>query len=288
MPDQPHAHRAVRAQGLEHRQCFRVAVDGVLQFGAGVADRCRVDEDGRDAGVDQRRLERADAGHVQVVDQVAGGEHRAAAVAVFLGGGVKEFELDFGGREGHAVELEVAGLLHRAVGDGHMRDDGLADVGLPDAHGGDAVVRDAAGIDEAVADGERTHGGGKVAAVAGPVHKRLVDRDLAEQVVDVVVRACAFRQDDRLAGARRGAAHAVDLLAVRVGAADHAQQQRVARGAGHLRGLGQVLQAEEHALAGAAAHVGGGNPDLGRVRHAASLADSRKSCAKRCSTPPAS
>ena len=29
----------------------------------------------------------------------------------------------------------------------------------------------------------------------------------------------------------------------------------------------QVLQAEEHALAGAATHVGGGNPDLGLLAH---------------------
>jgi hypothetical protein len=54
--------------------------------------------------------------------------------SAFLGGRVHELELHFGGREGHAVELEVAGFLHRAVGDRHVRDDGLADVGLPDAH----------------------------------------------------------------------------------------------------------------------------------------------------------
>ena len=76
----------------------------------------------------------------------------------------------------------------------------------------------------------------EVAAVAAPVDERLVDRDLAEQVVDVVIRLRAPRHDHALARARRRAAHAVDLLAVRVGAADHAQQQRVARRARHLRG----------------------------------------------------
>ena len=114
------------------------------------------------------------------------------------------------------------------------------------------------------ADRERPDGRGEIAAVAAPVHERLVDRDLAEQVVDVVIRPRALRQDHRLAGARGGSAHAVDLLAVRVRAADHAQQQRITRRARHLRGLGQVLQAEEHALAGTAAHVGGGNADLRR------------------------
>ena len=79
-------------------------------------------------------FERADARHVELVDEVAGREHRAART-VFVGGRVQELELHFGGREGHAVEFEVAGLLHRAVGHRHVRDDGLADVGLPDAHG---------------------------------------------------------------------------------------------------------------------------------------------------------
>ncbi|MCY1299044.1 hypothetical protein D9M68_681990 [compost metagenome] len=148
-----------------------------------------------------------------------------------------------------------------------MADDGLADIRLPDAHDGDAVLRDAARVDQARADGERADRGGQVAAVAAPVHERLVDRDLAEQVVDIVVRTGALGHDHGLAGAGGGAAHAVDLLAVRVGAADHAHQQRVAGGAGGLRGFGQVLQAEEHALAGAATDVGGGDLDLGYVGH---------------------
>ena len=213
-------------------------------------------------------LKRADARHFQVVDQVAGREHRTAT-ALFFRRRVEEFELHFGRREGHAVEFEVAGFLHFAVGDRHVRDDGLADVGLPDAHHGDAVVRDAAGVDQAVADGERTDRRGQVAAVAAPVDERLVDRHLAEQVVDVVIGLDALRQDHGLAGAGRRAAHAVDLLAVRVGAADHAQQQRVAGRAGNLRRFGQILQAEEHALAGAATHVGGGNFDLRCVSHGA-------------------
>lgn len=40
-------------------------------------------------------------------------------------------------------------------------------------------------------------------------------------------------------------------------AADHPLEQFVARGAGRAARLGQVLQTEEHALAGAAAHIGG-------------------------------
>jgi hypothetical protein len=73
--------------------------------------------------------------------------------------------------------------------------------------------------------------------------KGLVDGDLAKQVVHIVPGPRAARQDHGLAGARRGVAQAVDLLAIRVGAAQHAQQQAVARGAGLLGGFGQVLQA---------------------------------------------
>jgi len=129
------------------------------------------------------------------------------------------------------------------------------------------VPRDALGVDEAVGDGVGADRRRQVAAVAAPVDEGLVDRDLAEQVVDVVVRAGALRHDHGLAGARGGAAHAVDLLAVGVGAADHAHQQLVARFARHLRRFRQVLQAEEHALAGAAAHVGGGDLDLRCMSH---------------------
>src|SRR5690606_18554491 len=104
--DQAHAQGTVRADGLEHGQRLCIAVDRVLQLGAGVADVGGVDEDRRDADVDHRGPERADAGNLQVVDQVAGGEHRAAVVAAVVGR-VDELEHDLGRREGHAVELEV-------------------------------------------------------------------------------------------------------------------------------------------------------------------------------------
>jgi len=193
-------------------------------------------------------------------------EHRAFR-AFFFGSGVHEFELHFGGRERHAVEFEVARFLHGAVGHRHVRDDRLADVRLPDAHDRNAVVRHAVRIDEAAADCKRPHGRRQIAAIAAPVDERLVDRHLSEEIVDIMIRPAALRDDHRLAGARRRAAHAVDLLAIRIGAADHAHQQCVARRAGRLRGFGQVLQAKEHAFAGAAAHVRCGNPDLGCVCH---------------------
>ncbi len=249
------------ADGLEHRQGLGVAIDIALQLGTAIADVCRVDEDRRNPGIDQGRLEGADTGHFQVVHQVAGGEHRTART-LFLGCRVKELQLHFGRRESHAVQLEVAGFLDLTVGDRHVGDDALADIGLPDAHHRHAVLRNARRVHQAAADGEGAHCRREVAAVAAPVDKGLVDGHLAEQVVDVVVGLDAPGQDHRLAGAGRGAAHAVDLLVIGIGAADHPQQQGVTGCARQLGRLGQVLQVEEHALAGAATHVGGGNLDL--------------------------
>src|SRR5690606_4695468 len=83
----------------------------------------------------------------------------------------------------------------------------------------------------------------------------------------------ALRQDHALAGTGGGAAHAVDVRGIGIGAADHAHEQLVTGRARHLAALGQVLQAEEYALAGAATDVGGGDSDLCCVGHCLLLAD---------------
>ncbi|MNT88072.1 hypothetical protein D3C72_2285710 [compost metagenome] len=67
-----------------------------------------------------------------------------------------------------------------------MVENGFLDVGLPDAQGDDAVARDARWIDQAHVDGAGADRRGEVAAVAAPVHKRLVYGHLAEQVVHVM------------------------------------------------------------------------------------------------------
>ncbi len=120
-------------------------------------------------------------------------------------------------------------------------------------------------------DGEGARGGRQVAAVAAPVHERLVDGHLSVKVVDIVVGHAGLGQDHALGGGRGGPAHAVDVGGVRVGAADDAQEELVAGCAGLLASGGQVLQAEENAFAGAATEVGGGDFDLGGVGHGASF-----------------
>src|SRR4029450_4252778 len=67
-----------------------------------------------------------------------------------------------------------------------------------------------------------------------------------------------LRRYDDLAVARGRSAHAVGVLAVAIRAADHAHQDAVAC----RRVRRQVVGQEEDALAGAAAHVDRGNPEL--------------------------
>src|SRR5690606_33687503 len=62
-------------------------------------------------------------------------------------------------------------------------------------------------------------------------------------------------------------AHAVGVLRVRIGTADDAQEQSIARLAGNACRFRQAFEPEENALAGAAAHVGGGNAELWFVCH---------------------
>ena len=241
--DQPHLRGAVGADGFEHGQGFRIGINVVLEFGALGPDVFAIDEDGWYAGIDHGGVQGAHARHLQVVHQVAGGEHGAFAI-----GRVHEFHLDFRRGEGDAIQFEIAGFLYFTVGDGHAGDDGFLDVGLPDAHGADAVFRNSVFGNEATVDGEGTYGSGQVAAVTAPVDKWPVNRDLAEQVVDIVVRPGGLGQDDGFAGAGGSAAHAVDLFLVGVGAADHAQQELVPGFAWSLAGFWEVLKAEEHAF----------------------------------------
>src|SRR3546814_5019903 len=94
-----------------------------------------------------------------------------------------------------------------------------------------------------------TDRGREIAAVSGPVDEGLVDRHLPETIVDVVIGFRALGQDHGLRRRRGRATHAVDLRAVRIGRADHAQQEFVARLARLLAALRQVRElerSEEH------------------------------------------
>ena len=266
MLDQSHAHRPMGADVFEHHQRVRIAIHGLLQLRAVVTNIAGVDKDGRNTRVDHGGLQRTHAGHFKLVYQIAGGKHRPT-LSVLIRRGIHELDLHFGRRKGHAIELEVTGLLHFAIGHGNVGNDGLADIGLPDAHHRSTVFRHPGGIHQTGADREGAHCGGQIAAIATPVDERLVDGHLAEQVIHVVIGLGRRRQNHRLAGAGRCSTHAIGLLAVGIGTADHPQQQIIPRLARHLRRLGQVLQAEENTFTGTATHIGGGYSDLRGVSH---------------------
>ena len=175
------------------------------------------------------------------------GEHRATR-AVFFGCGVHEFELHLRRWKGDTIELKIAGLLHHALGHEHMRDDGLLNIRLPDSNHCHAVVRYTVLVDQSIGDRERTNGRGKIATIATPVHELLVDGYLAKEVVDIVTRPGTLRQEYGLAGAGCRASHPIGLFGIRIGAADHPQQQLVARGTRHLCGDRQIADLEEHSI----------------------------------------
>src|SRR5690606_27342329 len=129
----------------------------------------------------------ADARHLELVHQIARGEHGAFAI-----GRVHEFHENFRSGKGDAVELEVTGFLDIAIGDRYVGDDGFLNVALPDAHYRPAIFGNAIGIDETVADGKGTHRSGEVPAVAAPVDEGLVDGYLPEEVVHVMIRTLAL------------------------------------------------------------------------------------------------
>ena len=63
MSNQTHAQRTVCPNGFEQRQCFRVAVDVVLQLRAGVTHITRIDENRRNARIDHGHIQRAHTRH---------------------------------------------------------------------------------------------------------------------------------------------------------------------------------------------------------------------------------
>ena len=132
--NQAHFQRTVSADFLEFFQRGGIVVDVVLQLFARVAQVGGVQENGRNARVDERGFQTTYVRNVQLVHQVAGREHAAFAV-----GGVEKFDLHFGGGKGNAVQLEIARFQDCAVLHRNMGDDGFADVFLPDFHRADAV-----------------------------------------------------------------------------------------------------------------------------------------------------
>ena len=188
--DQAHVLGAVGTDRFKCLQRFLVFVDVTLQLGTGVTDIFCVDENGRNTGIDHGGRERSDAWDFKLINHIAGGEHGTLPVCR-----VHEVHFYFGGRKGYAVQFKITGFLHFTIGDGNVGNNGLLDIDLPDANNGNAVIGDTVSRNQTVIDGKGPDSCGQVATVAAPVHERLIDGNLAKQIIHIVISLFTFRQD---------------------------------------------------------------------------------------------
>ena len=100
--------------------------------------------------------------------------------------------------------------------------DPLVQVAVAEGEGGLAVRY----LHQPFVHGEGPDGGREVAAVAAVIDFRVLHRDLAEEVVDIHAGARARAHHHNLAEGRDAAAHAVELAAVGVGAAEGGEEER--------------------------------------------------------------
>ena len=115
---------------------------------------------------------------------------------------------------------------------------------------------------QAFVDSKGTYGRGNVAAVHGLAHDGSGDIHLAKVIVYINAGAGTFLDDGDLAGGGIGAAHAVNLAAVR--RTKGAQNYLIAL----LHILRKVFVMEKHGLGRAASHIDAGNFHIGFVfRH---------------------
>ena len=213
----------------------RLALQLVARLVAGRADVFGLEHDARHAVVDQGAAHPFD-----LVDRVPRRQQRAARGT----GGVAEFERDRRVSARHPVDPRVAAIVHHSAGRLDRRDRDLAGVLHEDRDARLVAGR----LDQPALDRERAHPGKDVAAVLLVGDDRLVDEHLEEQVIDVDPFALRLADHRDFAGQRIGAAHPVDLA--RVGAAHHAQQERITL----VMVLRQVGFEEIAALRRAAAH----------------------------------
>jgi len=185
--DQTHPDRAQGPDGFKALQCGTISVDVVLRFTSRVPEVCGVEKKGRNACIDHGCLEGSDTRYVKVINDLPGGKQSSGGPTLAIVCGVKKRQRHLGPGKRHTIELKVTGFLHLAVSDRHLRQDGRADVGLPDPHGTEAIGRHPRWINQATGDGKRANRCRQVAAIARPVHQSAVDRHLAKQVVHIVV-----------------------------------------------------------------------------------------------------
>src|SRR3546814_15995420 len=98
---------------------------------------------------------------------------------------------------------------------------------LPDTHDANPVLRNARGVDQTIADCERTDPGREIAAVSGPVAEGIVERHLPAPTVVVVLGFCALGQERALRHRRRRASHTIAWSPVRDSRSDPSRPEKI-------------------------------------------------------------
>ena len=244
------------AQGFDALLERRISIELGHSFVAGAAhvrglkhhQRHAVVNAGHRQGEGYKALAR-DCHHVTYL---AGGEQARANRTR----GIQKIDGDGRRAAGHTVNPGVAVIAHSPALRRHGRLHGhiALHVGVERQHphrGGVALW-----FYQATFQRKRHHRGQHVAAVGAGVHGVFVRLQLGEQKVERHARRAAGADDADLAGQRVGAAHAVDLPAIR--RAHHGQQHPVA--GGHVGG--QVRGQKKRAARAAATHKEGGDGSL--------------------------
>ena len=244
--DHPHPARRPRRESARGG-CAQLVVGIDLRRGlsADQTDVARPHEHVRIADVDERRVDGADARHVEAIDRTAGRQQRSGRRA----GRIGQIDQDLRAGARNTRHRIVAALHRPAAGHRDFQREHAVEVGVVDADHRQRLGR----FDEVLGDGKRADRRADVAAQAQVVDVRLVDGDLAERIGQVSRRRASVvrtrRADDRhLAGQRIGAAEPIDLASVRRPEDRQDGAQAGARLTRHIRFL------EEHRLAGSPAH----------------------------------
>src|SRR5215212_215929 len=216
---QPHHYGGVLADLFERGDERAVGIDILRELGGVRAQVGGAHEHQRVGRVDQRNLEGAAVGQGDRLADLAGRQQPLPERAARL----QELQRDPGGRPRHAVDGVVALDLSPAIADRNMAEVELAGVDAQDPDGGHRLD----GLDQPLVDGERADRGRHIAAGAQELDHRRLDVDLPEAEGHVGSGVRAGHPDDAdLAQRGDAAAEAVDLAAVRIGAAEGGQDDR--------------------------------------------------------------
>ena len=211
---QPHALTTNQPQSLEAHLQTRIGVKINWCLIPAQTKIASPHHNHRHAIVDQRDIE--------IIDPVAAGSTWQQSAAHRAGDIVKD-QRHGRRRSRHTVNGSIARIGDDTIRRGDAGSGNLAGIAHENANFGDAPC----GRYQPTFDGKGTNTGKNIAAILGIGDKRLIDKDLQEQIVDIGIAAHRPVDNRNLRGERRSPAHAINLAGI--GRAHDAQQESIAR-----------------------------------------------------------